>query len=63
MPVAVGNAGNLTVTFLALSYCGTLTVTAIADPEAVPDLRLLATALQGQLHALGAVSDRGASPA
>jgi hypothetical protein len=59
VPVAVGNAGNLTVTFLALSYSGTLAVTVIADPEAVPDLAVLAAALEEQLDELGAASDRG----
>jgi WS/DGAT/MGAT family acyltransferase len=62
VPLAVGNAGNLSVSFLALSYAGTLTVTVVADPEAVPDLPVLAAALQGQLDVLGGVSDRGARP-
>lgn len=60
VPVAVGNAGNLSVTFLALSYAGSLTVTVVADPEAVPDLLVLVGALQEQLDGL---SVRGASPA
>ena len=38
IPVGVGEAGNLTVNFLALSYAGTLTVTVAVDPEQVPDL-------------------------
>ena len=62
VPLAVGNAGNLSVSFLALSYAGTLTVTTTADPEAVPDLPVLAAALQEQLDALAGVSDRGARP-
>jgi diacylglycerol O-acyltransferase / wax synthase len=63
VPVAVGNSGNLSVSFLALSYAGTLTVTVTADPEAVPDLPVLAAALQEQLDALSAVSGPGVSPA
>ena len=63
VPVAVGNAGNLSVSFLALSYAGTLTVTVTADREAVPDLPVLAAALQEQLDALSAVSGPGVSPA
>ena len=51
-PVSVGEAGNLTVTFVALSYAGTLTVTIIADPDRVPDLPVLTAALQTELDAL-----------
>jgi WS/DGAT/MGAT family acyltransferase len=49
IPLGVGEAGNLTVTVLALSYAGALTVTLIADPDRVPDLDLLARALQAEL--------------
>ena len=63
VPLAVGNAGNLSVSFLALSYAGTLTVTVTADPEAVPDLPVLAAALQEQLDVLSALSGREARPA
>ena len=52
VPVAVGEAGNLTVSFLALSYAGTLTVTVVVDPDHVPDLPLLAAALQQELDVL-----------
>ncbi|MBB3084428.1 wax ester/triacylglycerol synthase domain-containing protein [Geodermatophilus sabuli] len=52
VPVAAGEAGNVTVSFDALSYAGTLTVTVIADAEHVPDLPVLTTALQEQLDAL-----------
>ena len=62
VPLAVGNAGNLSVSFLALSYAGTLTVTVTADAETVRDLPVLTAALQEQLDALGAVSGRAASP-
>jgi diacylglycerol O-acyltransferase len=52
VPVSVGDAGNVTVNFLALSYADVLTVTVVADPEAVPDLRILAALLQAELDAL-----------
>jgi len=44
--------GNVTVTFAALSYAGTLTVTVIADPDTCPDLKVVVAELQGQLDAL-----------
>ncbi|MGY1708832.1 wax ester/triacylglycerol synthase domain-containing protein [Geodermatophilus sp. SYSU D00758] len=52
LPVAVGEAGNVTVSFDALSYAGTLTVTAVADPERLPDLPVLLAALERELAAL-----------
>jgi diacylglycerol O-acyltransferase len=52
IPVAIAEAGNLTVTVTALSYAGTFTVTISADPDLVPDLPILAAALQAQLDAL-----------
>jgi diacylglycerol O-acyltransferase / wax synthase len=53
VPVSVGDAGNVTVNFLALSYADVLTVTTVvADPQAVPDLRTLAALLQAELDAL-----------
>lgn len=52
VPVAVAEAGNLTVNIIALSYAGTLTVTLSADPDLVPDLPLLAAALQAELDAV-----------
>jgi hypothetical protein len=52
VPVSVGDRGNVTVSFLALSYAGTLTVTVIADRDAVPELRDLAAMLQAELDAL-----------
>jgi hypothetical protein len=54
LPVAGAEAGNLAVSFLALSYAGVLTVTVVADAEAVPDLPVLRSALQGELDALSA---------
>jgi len=46
-------AGNVTVAFGVLSYAGQLTVTVIADADAVPDVSLLAGALQNALSRLG----------
>lgn len=45
-------AGNVAVAFAALSYCGRLTVTVIADPGACPDLSVLGHALQRELDEL-----------
>jgi diacylglycerol O-acyltransferase / wax synthase len=52
VPVAVGEAGNVTVNFAVLSYAGTLTITAVADPAHFPDLPVLAEALEQQFVAL-----------
>src|SRR5918995_1462473 len=60
VPLGVGEAGNLTVTALALSYASTLTVTLIVDPDRVPDLDLLTTALQCELDGYTRPSDPGA---
>jgi len=43
--------GNVTVTFAALSYAGTLRITVLSDPERVPDAPLLAAALRRELSA------------
>lgn len=43
-------SGNVTVAFAVLSYAGTLTITAIADPEACPDLAELCEALTREIH-------------
>ena len=51
IPIDVAEAGNLTVTVVALSYAGTFTVTVSADPDQVPDLTVLAAALQAELDA------------
>ncbi|MGY1753364.1 wax ester/triacylglycerol synthase domain-containing protein [Blastococcus sp. SYSU D01042] len=61
-PVAVGEAGNVTVAFDALSYAGTLTVTAIADAGRVPDLAVLTAALEAQFEALVRQPGPAASP-
>lgn len=53
VPVAVAEAGNMAISFEALSYAGTLTVSAIADPDAFADLPALAEALADELAAFG----------
>lgn len=47
-----GISGNVTAAFAALSYAGTLTVTVIADPDAVPELDDLTAHLQHELDVL-----------
>jgi WS/DGAT/MGAT family acyltransferase len=49
IPISVGEAGNITVGFVVLSYAGTLTITVVADPDQFPEL---AAALQAELDAL-----------
>jgi WS/DGAT/MGAT family acyltransferase len=44
--------GNITVAFAALSYAGSLNVTAIADPVLCPDLPDIIEALQGEFDVL-----------
>lgn len=53
IPLSVGEAGNMTVQFVALSYAGRLVVTVVADPRHVPDLDAIARALQTELDAAG----------
>jgi len=53
IPVAIAETGNIAVSFEALSYAGTLTVTAIADPDAFPDLSALADALAVEFGTFG----------
>lgn len=52
IPVALGAAGNITVSFEVLSYAGTVTITAIADPDHFPDLPTLTDALNAELALL-----------
>ena len=49
IPAGVAEGGNLTVYFEALSYAGTLTLTAITDPDHFPDPGTLTGALRGEL--------------
>ena len=48
IPVAVGGMGNVTVYFEVFSYAGTLTVTAISDPDHFPDPQNLTVALRDE---------------
>ncbi len=52
IPVAVAEAGNITVSFEVLSYAGVLTITAVADPDHFPDLAILRDSLQAELALL-----------
>jgi hypothetical protein len=52
IPIVVGGATNMTVSFVALSYLDTLTVTVVADPVRCPDLDLLAAFLSAELAAI-----------
>jgi WS/DGAT/MGAT family acyltransferase len=52
IPIAVGEAGNLTVNVLALSYAGTLVITLAVDPDHVPELVALGEVLENELLAL-----------
>ncbi|PRX45208.1 WS/DGAT/MGAT family acyltransferase [Prauserella shujinwangii] len=54
--------GNMTVSFVALSYAGRLTITAVADPGQFPDLPVLMAALRAELAGLGAAAPDGARP-
>jgi diacylglycerol O-acyltransferase len=51
VPITV-TAGNVGVAFAALSYAGRLRVTVIADPQVVPEVDLLATAVGSTLEAI-----------
>jgi diacylglycerol O-acyltransferase / wax synthase len=42
--------GNVTVTFAALSYAGTLRITVMSDPGRVPDVAVLTSALRRELR-------------
>jgi hypothetical protein len=48
----MASVGNVSVAFAALSYAGSLTITVIVDPDLVPDLTILTTALERQLQTL-----------
>lgn len=41
--------GNMTVTFGALFYAGTLRITVLSDPSRVPDVTVLTAALRRDL--------------
>ncbi len=52
LPLAVAEAGNLTVSFEALSYAGSLVVTAAAAADQVPDLDLLVASLDAAFRSI-----------
>lgn len=54
IPAAVGEAGNTTSSFQVLSYAGTVTITAIVDPDSFPDLSALTDGLHAELALLTA---------
>ncbi len=49
VPLVSAETGNVRVGVDVLSYAGTLTITVVADPDAVPDLAGLADALRREL--------------
>jgi WS/DGAT/MGAT family acyltransferase len=59
LPLAVGGGGNVTVSYAALSYAGTLTVSVTADPGRMPDLALATAALQDEFDQLTAHARAG----
>jgi hypothetical protein len=52
VPAAVGESGNITVSFQALSYAGRLTISALVDPDRVPDVDVLIGALRTEIDAI-----------
>jgi WS/DGAT/MGAT family acyltransferase len=61
IPIVVGGATNITVSFVALSYLDTLAVTVVADPVVCPDLDGLATFLSTELAEITRIQ-RGERP-
>lgn len=53
--------GNVTVSFAALSYAGTMVLTVVADPDACPDLHVLVDSLRDELDRLTTSSASGVS--
>ena len=54
--------GNVTVTFAALSYAGTLRITILSDPARMPDAPALASALRRELSATAGTHARPRRP-
>jgi hypothetical protein len=61
IPVAVAEAGNVTVSFVVLTYAGAAAITVVADPDRVPDLPLLTGFLRAELTRLAAQAHAAAS--
>lgn len=57
IPVGMGECGNTTVHFGVFSYAGTVTITAIADPDHFPDLDVLEDGLRAELAAITAARE------
>lgn len=57
VPIGVGQGGNSTVYFEVLSYSGTLTISAIVDPDHLPDGDALAAALSEELRLISSLRD------
>jgi diacylglycerol O-acyltransferase len=57
VPISVAEGGNSTVYFEVLTYNGTLTITAIIDPDHFPDGDVLMAALESELHAMRSLGD------
>ncbi len=55
-------AGNLGLSFVALSYAGRLAITVRADADRFPDLDLLATAMEREWQALGVPAETPDGP-
>lgn len=55
-------AGNITVSFAALSYAGSLVVTIASDPQTCPDVNLLADAVASEVHTLEEMQDSPPAP-
>ena len=52
VPIALSESGNVAAYFEVLSYAGTVTVTAIVDPDRFPDLDVLLAGLRDELDVL-----------
>ena len=61
VPLVSAETGNVRVSFDVLSYAGTVTITAVADPDTVPDLPDLAAALHRRTQRPGRHADAAVS--
>lgn len=55
VPIGVAEGGNATVYFEVLSYRGTVTISAIVDPDHFPDLDVLAEGLRTELDLIAKI--------
>jgi hypothetical protein len=63
VPIGVAEGGNSTVSFEVMTYDGTLTITAIIDPDHFPDGGALGAALEAELRAMRLLGDQAAGAA